>query len=307
MDSALVRGRVSNAQAQWLRERERGTMFGIRALLFAHRVFGRGFAVLILRIVAFYYACFAGSVRRASRDYLRRVGEDPGFLAVVRHIATFAICAFDRVLFAAGKVDGFAIERTGHDYLAALVRDKRGAILLGAHLGSFEALRAMGGREGLPVNVLAHFANARKITALLRTVAPEFAARVIEIDPDAPHYVLAVRERIEAGELVAVLGDRTGLGEGVATVDFFGGRAALPTGAYALAAVLHCPIYLTFGLFLGGNRYSLHCEPFADAVELPRGARPARLQAYAQRYADRLEVYVRKAPYCWFNFFDFWK
>jgi predicted LPLAT superfamily acyltransferase len=293
-------------QGQWLRERERGSMFGIRALLFAHRLFGRGFAAVILRVVAFYYVVFAASVRRTSRDYLRRVIDDPGFFDVVRHVATFAICSFDRILLAAGKTGGFAFERTGDHHLAALARDKRGALLLGAHLGSFEVLRAMSDHEGLVVNVLAHFANARKITAVLETVAPGMSARIIAIDPDAPHYVLRVRECIEAGELVAVLGDRTGLGEGVATVDFLGGKAALPTGPYALASVLHCPIYLTFGLFVGGNRYSLFCEPFAESVELPRAERAARMQALAQRYADRLEVYVRKAPYCWFNFFDFW-
>ena len=67
---------MSGAQGQWLRERERGSMFGIRALLLAHRVFGRGFAVLILRVVAFYYVVFSGRVRRTSRDYLRRVIDD---------------------------------------------------------------------------------------------------------------------------------------------------------------------------------------------------------------------------------------
>lgn len=293
-------------QGQWLREEERGSMFGIRALLLAYRIFGRGFAVLVLRVVAFYYVAFSGRVRRTSRAYLHRVVDDPGFFDVLRHVATFAICSFDRILFAAGKLDAFTITRNGHEHLAALARDKRGAILLGAHLGSFEAMRAMGDREGLVVNVLAHFANARKITAMLQTVAPQFAARVIEIDPDAPHYVLVVRERIEAGELVAVLGDRTGLGEGVATVDFLGGPAKVPTGAYALASVLRCPIYLTFGLFTGDNRYDLYCEPFAELVELPRADRAARMQTFAQRYAERLAVYVHKAPYCWFNFFDFW-
>jgi predicted LPLAT superfamily acyltransferase len=75
---------------------------------------------------------------------------------------------------------------------------------------------------------------------------------------------------------------------------------------YALAAVLRCPIYLTFGLYLGRGRYGLHCEPFAERVELPRAERAVRVQALAQRYADRLAVYVRRATYCWVNFFSLW-
>lgn len=291
---------------EWLRQPERGSAFGIRALLAAHRVFGRRFVVVILGVVALYYAMFARSARRASLDYLRRVRSDAGFFHVVRHIATFAVCSFDRVLFAAGKLDAFTIRRTGDHHLRALRDGKRGALLLGAHLGSFEAMRAMGDREELVVNVLAHFKNARKITAMLAAVAPGFDARVLEIDPDAPHWALAVGERIEAGELVAILGDRTGLGEGTTQVDFLGGRAALPTGPYALASVLRCPIYLTFGLYLGRGEYSLHCEPFEERVELPRPVRAERVQALAQRYATRLEDYVRRAPYCWFNFFSLW-
>jgi predicted LPLAT superfamily acyltransferase len=306
MGGKVVGGEPRVSEGEWLRQPERGSAFGIRALLAAHRVFGRRFAVAILGVVALYYAMFARTARRASRDYLRRVLPDPGFLDVVRHIATFAVCSFDRVLFAAGKLDGFRIDRTGDEHLRALHEARRGAILLGAHLGSFEAMRAMGEREGLVVNVLAHFANARKITAMLAAVAPGFAARIIEIDPDAPHWALKVGERIAAGELVAVLGDRTGLGEGTAAVDLLGARASLPTGPYALASVLRCPIYLTFGLYLGGGHYSLHCEPFADEVTLPRAERAERVQALAQRFATRLEHYVRRAPYCWFNFFSLW-
>lgn len=296
-----------DAKRGWLHEPERGTAFGLRALLAAHRVFGRGFAVAILHVVAFYYALFAARARAASRAYLQRaLGRPARFRDVVRHIATFAVCSFDRVLFAAGKTGGFTITRDGHELLADLARTKTGAILLGAHLGSFEALRAIGQREKLVVNVLAHFANARKITAMLRHVAPEFDARVIEIDPAAPHHVLVVAERIAAGEIVAVLGDRVGLGEGTTRVTLLGGEVELPTGPYALASVLRCPIYLTFGLYLGRGHYALSCERFADAVQLPRAERAARVQALAQRYATRLEHHIARAPYCWFNFFDMW-
>lgn len=302
----MTKASLSPAKASWLRQPERGTIVGIKAMLAAHRVFGRGFAVGLLHVVALYYALFAAGARAASRDYLRRVEAEPRFVDVVRHIATFAVCSFDRILLAAGKLEGFTIERNGHHHLEALRDAKRGAILLGAHLGSFEALRATGDLEGLVVNVLAHTANARKITAMLAAAAPGYDARVIEIDPDAPHWALKVAECVANGELVALLGDRTGLGEGSATADFLGGRAEFPTGPYALASVLRCPIYLTFGLYMGRGRYALHCEPFAESVELPRAERSERIARLVQRYAARLETYVHQAPYCWFNFYRFW-
>ena len=82
--------------------------------------------------------------------------------------------------------------------------------------------------------------------------------------------------------------------------------AVAPSGVYLLAAALHCPVYLIFGLYRDPNRYDIHCELFAEEVVLPRNARPAGIAVYAQLYADRLAHYGRLAPDNWFNFFDFW-
>ena len=73
-----------------------------------------------------------------------------------------------------------------------------------------------------------------------------------------------------------------------------------------MAAVLKCPIYLTFGLYRGGNRYDLYCERLCERLELPRRGRQEAIVGVAQRYADRLDHYCRQAPDNWFNFYDFW-
>ncbi len=294
-------------EGAWLQEAERGTDLGVAALLLAYRWFGRPFAAVILRLVASWYAIASPSVRRNSLGYLRRLWPEAGTREVVRHIVTFAQCAFDRVLFAAGERSAFRIERHGYQHLQRQARSGRGALLLGAHVGSFEAMRAMAGAERFVIRPLVHFANARRITKMLRTVAPGFDAGVIEIDPAAPHWILRVQECIDRGEFIAILGDRTGLSEGTAPVSLLGGTALLPTGPYTLAAVLRCPVYLTFGLYHAPNTYALYCEPFATRIELPRGDRAAAAARLAQRYAERLEFYLRRAPYCWFNFFAMWQ
>lgn len=296
----------ASSSGQWLTLPERGTVLGLRMLLLALRLFGRRGARFVLAIVAFYYALFAREVNRASRAYLGRLYPSVTFPMVMRHIRTFADASLDRVLFALDQHHRFEIERIGQAHLDDLARNKRGALLLGAHLGSFEAMRALARREELRINVLVHFKNAQKINAMLRAVAPDFQARIIEIVPDDPLFVLQVQDRILAGELVAVLGDRVGLGERSVEVDFLGGRVRFPVGPYILAATLRCPIYLTVGLYHPPRRYSLVCEPFADQVVLTRAGRDQALVDLAQRYAQRLEVYARRAPYNWFNFFDPW-
>ena len=76
----------------------------------------------------------------------------------------------------------------------------------------------------------------------------------------------------------------------------------------ALAAALHAPVLLCFGLYRGGNRYDLHFEPFADLATAPppRAARAQWLQQQVHAYAARLEHHARRMPFNWFNFYDFW-
>jgi predicted LPLAT superfamily acyltransferase len=107
--------------------------------------------------------------------------------------------------------------------------------------------------------------------------------------------------------MLAILGDRVGLNDKHVAVTFLGHTALFPTGPFLLAAALKCPVYLVFGLYSEPNRYDLYCEPFLDKVELPRSSRQRALQEVTQRFAERLEHYAKRAPYNWFNFYDFWQ
>jgi predicted LPLAT superfamily acyltransferase len=291
----------------WLARRERGSRVGIRALLLVTKLLGRRGGRALLRVIIFYFTLFAPAARRASRQWYERVTGRSSFWTAYRHLLRFAQVAFDRVFFVRGDLRPFEFDRAGTELMRELVDSGRGAILLGAHFGSFEAMRAAARNSSLPINILAHNDNARMIAAFLDEVSGgQSKMRVIEIDPRERTYILEVKDRVDAGELVAVLGDRLGLNDRFTTVDFFGAPARFPTGPYMLAAALRCPVLMVFGTHEPPNRYLLRCERLAERVELPRGAREQALAGYVRQYAARLEHYGRAAPDNWFNFFDFW-
>jgi predicted LPLAT superfamily acyltransferase len=295
------------ARDAWLTTAERGTVLGIEIAFWLATLFGRMPARLLVRGIALWYAVFDRPARTASRQWLRVVHDsEPSWRMVYRHILRFAQTALDRIFLVQGKTRPFEITRTGLHHLQAARREGRGAILLGAHLGSFEAMRAGADEDDVPLNIVGHFENARMINALLERLNPDRAARVIHVGVGSVDFIFQVQRAVEAGEFVAILGDRTGLTEKSVTARFFGRPARFPTGPFTLAAVLGCPILLTFGLYREPNRYDLHCEPFAERVRLPRKTRQTSLEALVQRFADRLEDYCRRAPDNWFNFFDFW-
>jgi predicted LPLAT superfamily acyltransferase len=117
-----------------------------------------------------------------------------------------------------------------------------------------------------------------------------------------------VKACIARGEVVGILADRVQPHEGnrLCHVEFLGGRAALPQGPFALAAVLGCPVLLMIGLRKGIRHYEIRVVRLADRLELPRRQREEALAQLAQRYADWLAAGCVREPYQWFNFYDFW-
>ena len=76
--------------------------------------------------------------------------------------------------------------------------------------------------------------------------------------------MLRVRDRLDDGTVVGILGDRTLGDERIMPVRFLGADAPLPVGPFRLAALLRRPVIFMVGLYLGGNRYEIYFEPLAD-------------------------------------------
>lgn len=297
---------MSAEARRWQEVAEKGAVLGIRILVWASRLLGRRLGRLLLHPVAAWYAAFHGDVRRASRAYLRRAQGRATAADVYRHVLCFARVTFDRLFLVRGEYRPFEVTFRGEEHLRALRDAGRGAILVLAHLGSFEVMRAFSRERSLPIHVLGYFGNARMVNAALRELNPAADARLVEIRPDDPTFVFEVEALVASGALVGTMGDRVGFDGKAVRVPFLGAPAAFPTGPWLLAAALHCPVYVAFGLYREPNRYELSCELLAERVDLPRAAREEALAALAARYAERLAAACREAPYNWFNFYDFW-
>ena len=297
---------TATAGTRWQDSGEKGSAVGISLLFQLGTMFGRRIPGLILPLVAAWYVLLHPSVRRASQAYLRRLQGRAGLRDVHRHVHCFARVILDRLFMVRGDFRPFQITVEGQERLESLRASSRGAVLIVSHLGSFEVLRALAVERAFPVSILGYFGNASLINAALRKVNPSVDTRLIEIRPGDASFVFEVERCISEGQLVGTMGDRVGFDGKHARAPFLGSDASFPTGPYLLAAALHCPVYLAFGLYREPNRYELHFEPFEERIDLPRAAREDAIQAYVARYAARLEHYCRLAPYNWFNFYDFW-
>lgn len=304
--------------AHWAQLEERGVYLGLRLMLLSYRALGRaGFSLLLYPVMTYFFLA-AGRARRASLGYLeaiyaqpegkRALGQAPGWRHAFAHFMAFGEAILDKLLAWTGRIGLERVDFENLERFEALQRAGRGGLLIASHFGNAEVCRALGARKaGVRINVLVHTKHAANFNRLMKEESGQSVVSLIETTEVGPETAIMLRERVDRGEFVVIVGDRTpvGLSGRYSHAPFLGREAPFPQGPYILAALMKCPVQLLF-CFKEGNRFRIVFEPFADGIKLPRKGRGEALDALACRYAARLEHYCLKAPYQWFNFFDFW-
>jgi predicted LPLAT superfamily acyltransferase len=301
----------------WAGIAERGSVLGIRIVAACLRVLGEPAARLLLYPVVAYFFVTGRSARRASHDYFARLRRFagasaatpvPGWSSGFRHMLAFAESALHKLAAWTGQVDPASVDFPNRAELEALLAAGKGALLIGAHLGNLEMTRALAAGERLArVNAVVYAQHAPGFFGALAKASPDFPVNLIHVTEVGPATSMALKDKVDRGELLVIVGDRTPPGGNgrTCTVDFLGAPARFAQGPFILAALLECPVYLFFCL-KEGDGYRIHLERFAERVVLPRAEREARLRQLVQQYAARLEAYCLRAPYQWFNFYDYW-
>jgi predicted LPLAT superfamily acyltransferase len=291
---------------RWTTLPERGTPASLRVIAWIAVHIGRSAARLLLYPVTLYFVITARTARRISYQYLTRVrGGIARCWHVFRHFHYFAATILDRIYLLRGEFERFHVTVHGKELLQRQIQTGKGSILLGSHVGSFEVLRALGVMQrGFPLKVLMDTVHNQNISRFFDALNPRIAGTVIA--PDRPDTLIRVKESLDNGYFVGMLGDRVFGGDKTTQCQFLGAPATFPAGPILLAAMMRCPVILFFGLYRGGNRYEIYFEHFADVIVLERDRRAEETQLWMQRYAERLEHYARLAPYNWFNFYPFW-
>jgi predicted LPLAT superfamily acyltransferase len=287
---------------------------GMRFLQWVHRVFGRLPFRICLYPVVLYYWLTRGTARRASLDYLRRLhasrgvpARNPGKRASLAHLMCFAETLLDKTLAMSGHYPTGRLKFEGREAILPDLQARRGAVIITAHMGCLELLQATAGlREGMRMNILVHTAHAQRFNRVLQRLNPDTDVRLLQVTDFSPPTAMMLAERVAAGELIAIAGDRIPLsGDRVLQLPFLGSPASFPCGPYLIASLLACPVYLLCCMH-DGDGYRARIDKLADRIVLPRTSRFEAMAVHAGAFARWLEDRLSESPFDWFNFYPFW-
>ena len=195
-------------------------------------------------------------------------------------------------------------EIVGREHFDRLVHEPGGAIVLTAHMGSYD----------LGAHIFAQISKRQIVMVRAPEVDPEtrrfeeeqlrkpdslkvdFSTRSTELAIDLLH-------ALQRGEIIAIQGDRVTPGIAGLPATLFGRKTTLPAGPFALSMAARVPVYPLFILRLGRRRYRLIVgEPF-DVVR--RRDRAEAFNAAMARWTRELELAVRQGWFQWYTFTPF--
>ena len=319
----LLGRKFSRAKAtgkHWSGLAERGGVLGLKTLFICYRLVGARTAALLLYPVVGYFFLTGRRARAASLDYLGRVhrvlGWDmPGWRNGFRHMLAFGQSGLDKLAAWQGDIGIGDVDFPNRNEIDTLAASGRGAVFIGSHLGNLEMMRALAvGEQQMVVNAVVYTDHAVRFNELLQQANVRFAVNLIQVRQFGPETAILLKEKVDRGELVVIVGDRTSPTEKTQNqacwANFLGEAAPFARGPFILASLLDCPVYLAFCLRqrkCSPYGYKIYLEPFAEKIALPRQTRLVALQDYIQRYAARLEYFCLQASEQWFNIYDFWE
>jgi predicted LPLAT superfamily acyltransferase len=291
------------------------------------------FPLFILRVIAFpvgfMYFLFFFFFRTESSRFLQKIApliEDPllakkcrSRFGPLRHIVSFSLSVVEKMQSWGGKfsLNDVLFQDDDIGDLNRRLEEGKGAFLLFSHLGNAMLLMGLlnSGRTGvsrkLQVTAILDLRGSRHFSRMLNELNPQTSLDIISADEVGSHTAVLLEERIAAGGLVLVTGDRTSLGGKNLMCPFLGKEAAFPYGVFYLATLMNAPVYCLFGLRQHDlsirPKYNMHIHKSPLTFDCGRKERIKRCSLLVESFSALLTQYCKEQPFQWYNFFDFWQ
>lgn len=285
----------------------RGGPLGYRIFIFFLKRIHIRFSYTLLKFVAAYYWIFSNK-KPLFYYYQKRLkfGKWKTYKAIYSNYVMMGECLLDKIVMMAGIKNKFTFDFHGEQYLHQLAKDKKGGILIGAHIGNWEIAGHLLKRIDTKVHILMLDAEHQKIKELLSDVLKEKQMNIIPIK-DSYEHLYAIEDALRKGEFIAMHGDR--FLEGVKTIkcSFLNKEASFPTGPFYMASKFKVPVSYVSAIKTSKYNYTFRAtKPEILAFPARLKTRNKDLKKIIEPYVANLENIIREAPTQWFNFYDFW-
>ncbi|WP_300565744.1 lipid A biosynthesis acyltransferase [Flavobacterium sp.] len=282
--------------------KSKGTLLGYKIFVFCIRRLGIKTAYVVLYFVASYYFLFLKKSNSATFYYFKeRLGYS--FLkakaSVYKSYFTFGQTLIDKTAISAGLRNKFTYEFDGVEILYKLLEEKKGGVLISAHIGNFEIAKHFFSEIDLDcqINLVTTDLEHSVIKEYLESVSVKSSIKFIIVRDDLSH-IFEINNALADNELICFTGDRYFEGTKCLTASFLGEEANFPAGPFLIASRLKVPVVFVYVM----KEPNLHYHLYAREANTKHRDEKGLLNAYI----ESVELMLKKYPLQWFNYFKFW-
>ena len=260
-------------------------------------------AYSVLIFVAFYYFITAYSSNKSIYEYFRyrlNFSVFKSILSVYKSYYTFGQTLIDKTAINAGLRNKYSYEFDGIELLKNLLDQKQGGILISAHVGNFEVAEHFFADIDFDcqINLVTTDLERNVIKEYLESISMKPSVKFILIQEDLSH-IFEINNALSRNELICFTGDRYFEGNKTMSEELLGKQANFPAGPFSIASRLKVPVAFVYVM----KEKNLHYHLYARQANFKHRDANALLK----EFCVNLETIVKKYPYQWFNYFDFWK
>jgi predicted LPLAT superfamily acyltransferase len=286
---------------QW-KGKSRGSVLGYKIFVFCIRKLGIRSAYFILYFVAFYFCFFAPQSSRSSYYYFRKRLKYSFFKSIIsiyKSYYVFGQTILDKVAISSGLRNNFTYNFDGIEHLNQTLANKKGGVLISAHLGNFEIAEFfLNELEGTPIiNLLTTNAEHKAIKEYLDRYIKKSSTRFIILKDDLSH-IFEINAALSKNQIVCMTGDRYAATAKLLTAPILGENAQFPAGPFLLGSRFNVPVLFVYVMKETDRHYHLYARK-ADFKH--RDA-----QGLLGNFINSMEWIIEQYPLQWFNYFDFW-
>ncbi|MBO5820932.1 MAG: acyltransferase [Alistipes sp.] len=293
---------MGNSPKQW-NGKSRGGRFGYQFFVYTIRLLGVRCAYVFLAFIVIYFIPFAPKATKAIWRYNRQqrgLGVFASIKELYCHYYVFGQTLIDKIAMRGGLASKYHYEFDNYSRFLEILNSGQGVVMIGAHVGCWEAGAGFFGNYGKRINIVMIDAEHQHIKDVLEENANEEKNyNIIPLNQNIIDAMLQMKVALNKGEYICFNGDRYIGKENTATADFLGSKALFPRGLFQIAVKCRVPVVFYYSMREPDCTYRfIFEEPLIEQKITPENL--------LEQYSKSLEKIVAKYPRQWFNFYDFW-
>ena len=291
-----------DSNKQWS-GKSRGGRFGYQFFVYTIRLLGVRCAYIFLAFIIIYFIPFAPKATKAIWQYNRQ-RRGLGIFASIKelycHYYVFGQTLIDKIAMRGGLTSKYHYEFDNYQRFLEILNSGQGVVMIGAHIGCWEAGAGFFGNYGKKINIVMIDAEHQQIKDVLEDNAnEENNYNIIPLNQNIIDAMLQMKVALNKGEYICFNGDRYIGKENTISVDFLGSKALFPKGLFQIAVKCRVPVVFYYSMREPNCTYRF-------IFEEPLLANKPTPEYVLEQYSKSLEKIVTKYPRQWFNFYDFW-